>query len=79
MRFHASRRHRLFIELVRILRGFRSVEAVQAPQLEGDVFIDRAGVRLLLGDAELRKPLENLVSLHFQFARQLVDANLLHR
>ncbi len=60
-------------------RQIRNIEAVQAAQLDGHVFIDRAGVRLLFGDAQFREPVQDFVSLHFQLPRQLVDSNLLHR
>jgi hypothetical protein len=78
LRFRACRCLGRFVGFV-VLRKSRTVKAVQPPQLQGYVFIDRAGVGFLLGDAEFRKPLEDLVSLDFQFPRQLVDANLLHR
>jgi hypothetical protein len=60
-------------------RQIRNIETVQAAQLDGYVFIDRAGVRLLFGDAQLREPVEDFMSFHFQLPRQLVDTNLLHR
>jgi hypothetical protein len=45
----------------------------------GDVFIDRAGVRLLLLHAQFRQEIENGARLNFQLACQLVDPNFLHR
>jgi hypothetical protein len=63
------------------LRGLRlgHLKTVQTAQLDRHVFIDGAGVRLLLSDAQFEEPIQYFVSLDFQFPRQLVDANLLHR
>jgi len=65
------------------LRRFRfevgNIEAIEAPQPDGYIFIDRAGMRLFFGDAEFREAVENLMSLNFQLPGQLVDPNLLHR
>jgi hypothetical protein len=36
-------------------------------------------MRLLFGDAEFRKAVQDFVGLDFQLSRQLVDSNLLHR
>jgi len=58
---------------------FRCVEAVEPPQLDRYVFVDRAGMRFLFRDAQFGEPIQNLVGLNFQLPRQLVDANLLHR
>ena len=55
------------------------IESVQPAQPDGDVFVDRTGMRFLLGDAQLGQTVENFVSLHFQLPRQLIDSNLLHR
>jgi hypothetical protein len=52
---------------------------VKRAQFDGDVFVDGAGMRLLLRDAQFGKALEDFMSLDFQLPRQLVDANLLHR
>jgi hypothetical protein len=57
----------------------RDIEAIQSPQLDRDVLIDRAGVRLLLADAQFGEPVQDLVSFHFQLPGQLVNPNLLHR
>jgi hypothetical protein len=66
-----------------IVRGAVTVHwgllAVKAPQPDRDVFVDRAGMRLLLRNAKLWQALQNFVSLDFQFPCQLVDSNLLHR
>jgi hypothetical protein len=55
------------------------LKSVQAAQLYRHVFIDGAGVRLLLGDAQFGEAVQNLMGLDFQLPRQLVDPNLLHR
>ena len=41
------------------------IEAVSPAQLNGDVLVDRAGVRFLLSHSQLREQVENLVSLDF--------------
>jgi hypothetical protein len=46
--------------------------------LIGNVVVNRAGMRLLLGDAELRQQLQNPIGLDLEFASQLVDPSLLH-
>jgi hypothetical protein len=71
----------IFRGAVRLRFGLqiRRIESVQPAQLDGDVLVDRAGVRLLLGYAQFGEPIENLVSLNFQLTRQLIDANLSHR
>jgi hypothetical protein len=58
--------------------GFRDLESIQPAQLNRHVLVDGAGVRLLLGDSQFGEPIENLVSLDFELASQLVDANLFH-
>jgi hypothetical protein len=57
----------------------RSIEAVEPAQLYRHVFVDGTGVRLLFRDTQFRQTIQDLVGLYFQLARQLVDANLLHR
>jgi hypothetical protein len=64
---------------LRFGRQIGHIEPVQPAQLDGDVLVDGAGVRLLLGHSQLGEPIENFVSLDLQLTRQLVDANLLHR
>jgi hypothetical protein len=51
---------------------------VIAAQLIGFVFVDRAGVGHLLGNAELVQFVDDLARLHFQLSRQLIDSNLTH-
>ena len=47
---------------------------------DGYILIDRAGVRLLLLDAQARQQLEDPVRFHFEFPSQLVNSDLqLHR
>jgi hypothetical protein len=48
-------------------------------ELDSDVLVHGTGVSLLLGYAEIRQLVEDLVCLNFQLPSQLVDANLLHR
>jgi hypothetical protein len=59
-------------------QGVGHIMAVVAAQLDRHVFVNRAGVRLLFGDAEFGKQVEDFVSFDFQLARQLVDSNLSH-
>ena len=42
------------------------------------VLFQRAGMRLLLGDADFGQHIENRLALDFQFSRQIVDSNLTH-
>jgi hypothetical protein len=75
-----SHRYRAAIALAfGVRRGVGNVLAVKAPQADRHVLVDRAGVSFLLGHAQFREPIENLVSLHFQLTSQLIDTNLLHR
>ena len=67
-----------------VRRGFRvglerSFVTEKAPQLYGDVVIDRAGMSFLFGNAQFRQLVEDLVGLDFELASQLIDANLTHR
>jgi hypothetical protein len=39
-------------------------------------YVDRTRMRLLLGDAGFRQIIQYRLGLHFEFASQLVDANL---
>src|SRR5581483_8800110 len=43
-----------------------------------NVVIQRAGVRLLVRDSKLREQVENLLRLHLELSRQLVNADFLH-
>jgi hypothetical protein len=53
--------------------------AEDPPQFDGDIFVDRAGVGLLLGHAQLGELVQNLVRLDLQLPSQLINANLVHR
>lgn len=46
--------------------------------LQSDVVVERAGVRFLVGNAQLRQRLENHVGLDFELAGQLIDTNFTH-
>ena len=53
--------------------------AEEPPQFDGDVFVDRAGMGLLLGYAQLGELVQNLVRFDFQLPSQLINANLVHK
>jgi hypothetical protein len=53
-----------------------SVDAL--PHQLGNRFIDRAGVRLFFGDADLRQHFYDHVRWNLQLPRQLVDADFAH-
>jgi len=55
------------------------IESVKPSQLDGHVLVDGAGVGFLFGNAQFRQAIQDFMSLDFQFPRQLVDSNLLHR
>jgi hypothetical protein len=42
----------------------------------GFVFFDRAGVRFLFGDSDLRENVEDRPALDLKFSRQIVNSNL---
>jgi hypothetical protein len=44
----------------------------------GHVVVNRTGMCLLLGDAELRQQLQDPIGLDLELASQLVDPSLLH-
>jgi len=46
--------------------------------LQSYVVVERAGVRLLVGNTQLRQRLENHVRLYFELAGQLIDTNFTH-
>jgi hypothetical protein len=48
-------------------------------QHQRDIFVNGARVRLLLLHAQFGQQIENGVRFHFQFPRQLVDPDFLHR
>jgi hypothetical protein len=61
------------------LVGFRYFESIEPAQLYRHVFVDGAGVRLLLDHAQFGEPVQYFMGLHFQLPRQLVNSNLSHR
>jgi hypothetical protein len=48
-------------------------------QNDRDILVHRTGMRFLFRNTQLREHIENHARLDFQFPRQLVDANLLHK
>jgi hypothetical protein len=48
------------------------------PDLQRYVVVERTGMRLLIGDAQFWKQIQNDVRLDFELPSQLVDANLTH-
>ena len=60
-------------------RPIGRVPAIMTAKLDGRVFVDGAGVRLLFGDAKLGEQVQYFVGLHFQLPRQLVNSDLSHR
>jgi hypothetical protein len=52
---------------------------VVPPQLDRDIFVNRAGVGLFLGNSQFREQLQNFVSFYLQLPSQLVNANLSHK
>jgi hypothetical protein len=52
--------------------------AEMPPDLFRDIFVDRAGMRLLLGNTELRQDCNNRAVRLFAFSRQLVNPDFLH-
>jgi hypothetical protein len=48
-------------------------------QLDRDIFVNRAGVGLFLGNSQFREQLQDFVSFYFQLPSQLVNANLSHK
>ena len=47
-------------------------------KLQRDVVVKRAGVRLLIGDAQFRQHVQNDARLDFKLPRQLINANFTH-
>ena len=60
----------------------RTYAARSAGEVTADLLrlvdFDRAGVRLLFGDANRRERVQNGLALYFQFACQIVDSNFAH-
>jgi hypothetical protein len=77
------RRGRTFFDAFATMRDFgRGAAAGFAchtlANLQGYVVIERAGVRLLVGNTQLRQRLKNHVGLYFELSGQLIDANFTH-
>jgi hypothetical protein len=49
-----------------------------AANLQRDVVVERAGMRLLIRDAQFRQHIEDDARLDFEFSRQLVNSNFTH-
>jgi hypothetical protein len=61
------------------LGGFRKVAGRHAaPDLQRHIVVERARMCLLLGDAQFRQHVQDDARLHFEFPRQLVNANFTH-
>jgi hypothetical protein len=60
-------------------RGSASSSAEDLAQFLGYIVVHRAGVSLLLGDAQFREFVDQLMSFDLQLPRQHVNADLIHR
>jgi hypothetical protein len=69
----------LGVALVSRGRRVRVLVAIVAAQFADHVVFQRAGVRLLISDAEFGELLQYFVSFDFQLPRQLVNSDLSHR
>jgi hypothetical protein len=83
-RFHSRcARGRCFLVMFNfrfcLQRQIGHIVTVVPPELDGDIFVNRAGVGFLLSDAQFREKLQNFMSLYFQLPSQLVNANLSHK
>ena len=67
------------IALRRMRRQIGDILPVMTTQLERQVVVKRAGVRLFICDAKLREKVQYFVGLYFQLPRQLVNSDLSHR
>jgi hypothetical protein len=63
----------------RLRVSLRDIMTKEPPQSDGGIFIDGAGVGLLLGYAQLRELVKDLVRLNFQLPSQLINTNLVHK
>jgi hypothetical protein len=59
--------------------GGSSRSAEDLAQFLGYIVVHRAGVCLLLGDAQFREFVDQLMSFDLQLPRQHVNADLIHR
>jgi hypothetical protein len=70
---------RRYVLLALRLGWFRKVAGRHpAADLQRDIVVERAGMRLLIGDAQFRQHVQDDARLDFEFPRQLVDANFTH-
>jgi len=53
--------------------------AKEATDLQGDVFVDRARMRLFFGNAKVDQLIQDQVSFNLHLPRQLINADLLHK
>jgi len=56
----------------------RHIKAELLADFQRDVIVNRAGVRLLFVNAQIREQLQNFVRLYFELPCQLVDSNFTH-
>jgi len=78
-RLHRGRFGRSFLAARNRSRGRAAYLSMHAmPDLQRHVVVERAGVRLLVGDAQLGQRLKNHVGFYFELAGQLIDANFTH-
>jgi hypothetical protein len=64
---------------VGVFRTYSVTPDQAVPQFNCNVFVNRAGMRLLFLHTQFRQQIENDARFHFKLPRQLVDPNFLHR
>jgi len=70
---------RWFVRFAAPLRAFAGQSSRHSPaKLQGNVVVERTGMRLLIHDAQFRQQVQNHVRLDFKFSGQLVNANFTH-
>ena len=69
----------IIIPIVSARRQVWNILAIVAAELDGHVFVDGAGVRLLFSDAKSGQEVQYFMGLDFQLPRQLVNSDLSHR
>jgi hypothetical protein len=57
----------------------RNILTEEAPEFDGDILVDRAGVGLFLSYPKFGKLFQNFLCFDFQLPSQLINANLLHK
>jgi hypothetical protein len=80
---NGRRRGRTFFGAFAMVRNFRrgataGIARYTLANLQSYVVIERAGVRLLVGNTQLCQRLKNHVGLYFELSGQLIDANFTH-